>query len=190
MAADESDAAVTLPAEIPRALAADGALGSVAAERDADEALTAIYRTHYGSLVRLAAFLVQDTAIAEEVVQDSFVAMHRGWRRLKDSDKALRYLRRSVVSRSRAALRHRAVACPETPEQGTDQWLRRRPQHSAAIAALYELPARQREAVVLRFYGDLPEAQVASIMGISRGAVRNHTARASATLRAVLEQQA
>ena len=73
---------------------AAGALGSIPADRDADGAVTALYTTHYRSLVRLAALLVRDVATAEEVVQESFVAMHGGWRRLRDSDKALSYLRR------------------------------------------------------------------------------------------------
>ena len=77
---------------------------------DADRAVTELYNTHYRSLVRLAALLIRDVATAEEVVQDSFVAMHSGWRRLCDSDKALSYLRQSVVNRSRSVLRHRVVA--------------------------------------------------------------------------------
>jgi ATP-dependent Clp protease ATP-binding subunit ClpA len=67
---------------------------------------------HYRSLVRLAALLVRDVATAEEVVQDSFIAMHTAWRRLPDNDKALSYLRQSVVNRSRSVLRHRGGGRP------------------------------------------------------------------------------
>ena len=56
------------------------------------------------------------------------------------------------------------------------------------VSALRALPERQREALVLRYYGDLSEAQIASVMGISRGAVKSHTARAMAALRVVLER--
>ena len=56
------------------------------------------------------------------------------------------------------------------------------------VTALRTLPARQREALVLRYYGDLSEAQIAAAMGISRGAVKSHTARAMSSLRTVLEQ--
>jgi RNA polymerase sigma factor (sigma-70 family) len=56
------------------------------------------------------------------------------------------------------------------------------------VSALRALPDRQREALVLRYYGDLSEAQIASTMGISRGAVKSHTARAMSALRAVLER--
>jgi RNA polymerase sigma-70 factor (sigma-E family) len=168
-----------------------------AAERtewSADLAVMEIYAQHYRALVRLAAMLVRDTSTAEEVVQDSFVAMHYGWHRLKDTDKALAYLRQAVVNRSRSVLRHRLVveknvqnAPPDMPsaEHGAFLLLER----SAVIAALRDLPARQREAIVLRYYADLSEAEIANTMGISRGAVKSHTARGMAALRAVLEQE-
>ena len=70
----------------------------------ADEAVTHLYAAHYRSLVRLAALLLRDASAAEEVVQDSFVAMHGAWRRLADPDRALAYLRQSVVNRSRSCL--------------------------------------------------------------------------------------
>ena len=173
---------------------ADTALGSVPADWDADRAVTALYATHYRSLVRLAALLVRDVATAEEVVQDSFVAMHGGWHRLRDSEKAFSYLRQSVVNRSRSVLRHRVVVdrnapkpAPDMPsaEHGAIALLER----SAVVSALRTLPPRQREALVLRYYGDLSEAQIASVMGISRGAVKSHTARAMSALRSVLERE-
>jgi RNA polymerase sigma-70 factor (sigma-E family) len=160
---------------------------------DADQAVTALYSAHYRSLVRLATLLVRDVATAEEVVQDAFVAMHGAWRRLRDPNKALSYLRQSVVNRSRSVLRHRAVlekyapeGLPDEPsaENGAIAELER----SAVVKALNTLPARQREALVLRYYGDLSEADIASTMGISRGAVKSHTARGMAALRSVLEQ--
>ncbi len=184
---------VTRPIDVTEALIANPAMTHAAVEWDADRAVTAIYSEHYRSLVRLAAFLVRDTATAEEVVQDSFVAMHGAWRRLRDTDKALSYLRQSVVNRSRSVLRHRMVVNKNTPkpppdmpsaEHGAIIQLER----SAVVSALRALPERQREALVLRYYGDLSEAQIASVMGISKGAVKSHTARAMAALRAVLEQ--
>jgi len=173
-------------------LLADASLESVAGEWDAARAVTAIYTTHYRSLVRLAVLLVRDIATAEEVVQDSFIAMHTAWRRLRDSEKALSYLRQSVVNRSRSVLRHRVVVdknapkpAPDMPsaEQGAISLLER----AAVIAALRTLPPRQREALVLKYYADLSEAQIATTMGISRGAVKSHTARGVAALRVVLE---
>ncbi|CAM3916563.1 SigE family RNA polymerase sigma factor [Nocardiopsis gilva] len=160
---------------------------------DADQAVTQLYSEHYRPLVRLAVLLVRDHATAEEVVQDAFVAMHGAWRRLRDPSKALSYLRQSVVNRARSVLRHRAVvekhapkALPDAPsaEHGALGELER----AAVIEALRRLPTRQREAIVLRYYGDLSEAQIADAMGISRGAVKSHTARGIAALRTVLEQ--
>ena len=161
----------------------------------AELAVIELYSVQYKALVRLAAMLVRDTSTAEEVVQDAFIAMHDGWHRLKDADKALAYLRQAVVNRSRSVLRHRMVVeknapkpAPDMPsaEHGAMALLER----SAVIAALRDLPERQREAIVLRYYADLSEAEIAAAMRISRGAVKSHTARGMATLRTALEQVA
>jgi RNA polymerase sigma-70 factor (sigma-E family) len=172
---------------------ADAAPGSVPAkaESDADQAITALYGTHYCSLVRLAALLVGDVGTAEDVVQDSFIAMCGAWSRLRDRDKALAYVRRSVMNRSRSVLRHRMVADRMAPEPGPDipsaeHGAITQLERSAVISAMRALTPRQREALVLRFYLDLSEGQIASAMGISRGAVKCHVARAKATLRNIL----
>jgi RNA polymerase sigma-70 factor (sigma-E family) len=195
MTASEPSDVAARPIHVTETLVAGVALGSIPADWDADRAVTELYTTHYRSLVRLAALLVRDIGTAEEVVQDSFVAMHGGWRRLRDSEKALSYLRQAVVNRSRSVLRHRVVVdrnAPKPPpdmpsaEHGAIALLER----SAVIAALRTLPGRQREALVLRFYADMSEAQIAETMQISKGAVKSHTARAMATLRTVLERDA
>lgn len=176
---------VTGPLTVPAALA----------KREADQLLAALYDSEYKPLVRLAALLSGDRSIAEDVVQDCFVAMHGAFARLRDSDKAVAYLRRSVVNRSRSVLRHRAVVDrnqpmppPDEPsaEHGAITLLER----SAVVAALRTLPSRQREAVVLRFYLDLPEREVAATMRISQGAVKSHMARAMAALRSALLESA
>jgi RNA polymerase sigma-70 factor (sigma-E family) len=176
---------------MPAALTAPSA---ARAEWDADFAVTELYTLHYRNLVRLAAMLVRDTSTAEEVVQDTFVAMHDGWQRLRDAEKALAYLKQAVVNRSRSVLRHRTVvdknvqkAPPDEPsaEHGAITQLER----SAVVDALRKLPERQREALVLRYYADFSEAEIAAAMKISRGAVKSHTARGMAALRAELEQE-
>src|ERR1700719_5067643 len=156
-----------------------GALVVPAATRtgwSADRAVTELYSMHYRALVRLAALLVRDTPTAEEVVQDAFVAMHGGWQRLRNAENALAYLRQAVVNRSRSVLRHRTVgdknlqkAPPDMPsaEHGALVLLER----SAVVGALRGLPDRQREALVLRYYADFSEAEIATAMSISRGAV-------------------
>ena len=146
--------------EIPRPRA-DGVAG---------QAVTILYRLHYRSLVRLAALLVSDLATVEDIVQDSFAAVHGMWQALPDTDAALSYLRRSVVRRSRSA------PCPQlTGIPG-----------SAVVSALRALPVRQREVLVLQYFADLPEAEIASATGMSTAAVRSHAARAMSSLRAAL----
>jgi RNA polymerase sigma-70 factor (sigma-E family) len=169
-----------------------------AAARDADEALIALYTAHYRSLVRLSALLLRDTAAAEDVVQDAFVAMHGSWRRLRDTDKALAYLRQAVVNRSRSRLRHLKVVDRKAPALLPVDAVTSLPsaEHGALAAldrehvmrALRSLPQRQREVLVLRYYGDLSEAQIADAMGISTGAVKSHASRGMGALRERLEQ--
>ena len=171
-------------------LTPDTALGSVPTQWDADRATTVMFGEHYRSLVRMAALLVGDVATAEAVVQDSFVAMHGAWRRLRDSEKALPYLRQCLVNRSRSALRHKIVIGRNTPkpEPGMPSAEREAPplpEHAVA-GALRALPPRQREALVLTFYGGLTEAQAASAMGISPSMAKNHMAQAIETLRTVM----
>ena len=77
----------------------------------ADRAVTELYSAQYQALVRLAAMLVRDAQTADQVVQDAFEAMRRGWHRhgLRDADAALAYLRQAVVNQSRSIMRHRPV---------------------------------------------------------------------------------
>ena len=161
---------------------------------DADRVVTEIYHGEYKSLVRLAVLLVHDVPTAEEVVQDAFEAMHTAWRRLRDSEKALSYLRQAVVNRSRSVLRHRTVVDKNAPKPAPDEPSAEHAamaliERSAVIEALRTLPDRQREAIVLRYYADLSEADIAATMGISKGAVKSHTARAMAALKSILEQE-
>jgi RNA polymerase sigma-70 factor (sigma-E family) len=193
-AGPEGDDAAEAPEPAGAVLAdAFGASGTARAEWSADLAVVELYSQHYRALVRLAALLLRDIPTAEEVVQDSFIAMHGGWQRLRDTEKALAYLRQAVVNRSRSVLRHRTVvdknlqkAPPDMPsaEHGALVLLERH----AVVAALRHLPDRQREAIVLRYYADLSEAEIAAAMGISRGAVKSHTSRGMSALRTALEE--
>ena len=163
---------------------------SIASGWDADRAVAALYATHYRPLVGLAELLVGDLAAAEDVVQESFVAMHGRWHRLGDQASAVSYLRKSVVGRSRSALGYRAVAGRDAPPANGPNAARGRGsplENPAVVAALGALPQRQREALVLRCYQDLSEAQVASAMGITTSAVHRYTARGRSALRARLE---
>jgi len=163
---------------------------------DADEALTELYTAHYAHLVRLAALLLHDRDGAEEVVQDAFVAMHGTWRRLRDPEAGLAYLRRTVVNRSRSALRRRRTAEKYAPRPMAGGWddsasaehtALSRLHHDDLLAALRQLPRRQREVLVLRYYLDLAEIDIATTLGITRGSVKTHTSRGMAALRTALE---
>jgi RNA polymerase sigma-70 factor (sigma-E family) len=160
---------------------------------DADQALDQLYAAHWRSLVRLAVLLVHDVSLAEEIVQDSFVAVHGRWRGLRDPDRALAYLRQTVVNRGRSALRHRAVVerhaerdRPVTTLPGADQRVMEDDRRSKVLDALRALPARQREVLALRYYSGLSEAEIADALGISRGAVKSHASRGAAALRVTL----
>jgi RNA polymerase sigma-70 factor (sigma-E family) len=164
----------------------------VDAGHDADEALVALYTAHYRSLVRMAALLLRDTPAAEDVVQDAFIAMHGSWRRLRDTDKALAYLRQAVINRARSRLRHlkvvdRKAPAPMPDAASAEYGAMRALERAEVLHALGRLPHRQREVLVLRYYSDLSEAQIAETMGISQGAVKSHASRGIAALRDNLE---
>ncbi|MCU1588715.1 MAG: polymerase sigma-70 factor, sigma-E family protein [Frankiales bacterium] len=160
----------------------------------ADDLLTGLYTTHYRELVRLAGFLTGDRDNAEEVVQDAYVKVHGSWRGLRDPAKAEAYLRTAVVNLSRSRLRRRQVVAKHQPEPlgdvaSAESHALQTGRRDAVLDALRQLPRRQREAVALRYYGDLTEAQTAAAMGCSVGAVKSHTSRAMAALRPLLEDE-
>ncbi|MEO5711201.1 MAG: SigE family RNA polymerase sigma factor [Nocardioidaceae bacterium] len=159
---------------------------------DADTAVEQLYATHYVRLVRLSVLLVRDPETAEEVVQDSFVAMHGIWRSLREPEKGLAYLRQTVVNRSRSVLRRRGVQARYVPPAGrdvpgVDEDAIVSERRSAVLDAMRGLPDRQREVLALRYYLDLSEADIASTLGISRGSVKTHASRGVAALRSLME---
>jgi RNA polymerase sigma-70 factor (sigma-E family) len=191
MAADGFGGETGALADAQHRAATSGAVARGATGQAADDALTAAYQTHYAALVRTATMLVGDVATAEDVVQESFIAMHRSWWRLRDTSRVLPYLRRSVINKSRSVLRRRAVAARHLRERTPDlpsaeESALAGAQRSSVLGALSALPSRQREVVILRYYADLSEAEIAETLGISRGAVKSHTARAKGSLRTVL----
>jgi DNA-directed RNA polymerase specialized sigma24 family protein len=156
----------------------------VTARIASDEALNRIYDEQSQPLLRLATLLVWAMVpeavaeIAEDIVHDAFAGMHREWRRLRDADKAIAYLRRAIVRSARvlAITAHgdQASAMASTSDE--------------MLAALRVMPGYQREALVLRYYANLPEAQAADAMGVTRGAFRWHVAQGMTSLRAFLDQ--
>ena len=168
---------------------------------DADDAVTVLYVAHYASLVRLAALLVRHSGEAEEIVQDAFVAMHGRWGRLREPDKAVGYLRRSVVNAARSAHRHhdvrdrhllgeRSTRDVQRSAASAEQGALAGESRAEMMRALDALPQRQREVLVLRYFADMTEAQVAETLGISLGSVKAYGSRGIAALRIAMEEPA
>jgi len=162
-------------------------------EMGASQAVTALYERHALGLTRLAFLMLGDRQTAEDVVQEAFCGLYRAWDRLPDHARALGYVRSSVLNGSRSALRRskrapRAVAAPAAAASAEDAVLAGERQRET-VAALRRLPPRQREAVVLRYFADLPEQETAAAMGVSRGTVKSTTSRALAALARMLQEE-
>ena len=149
--------------------------------------VAAIFAAHHPGLVRLALMMVGDQPTAEDVVQEAFERTHAGRRRLRDPAKALTYVRSAVLNGCRSVLRRRMTAFRRPVPYEPPIWSA----ESAAIvgedrrevlAALRRLPRRQREALILRYYLDLPDREIAEVMGISASTARSTIARGLAAL--------
>ncbi|MFU9037813.1 MULTISPECIES: SigE family RNA polymerase sigma factor [Streptomyces] len=160
---------------------------------DAPPTISELYHAQRLAMVRLAVLLVDDRATAEDVVQDAFTALYkRHGERLTDVDNALAYLRTAVVNAARSVLRRRRTARDYTPPHEADapsaeERIVLDEEHREVFAALSGLTARRREVLVLRYWGDLTEAQIADTLGISRGAVKSIASRALDSLEKILE---
>lgn len=153
-----------------------------------------LYRQHRMRLVRLATLLVDEPGTAEDVVQEAFAGLHRHWSGLRDEAAALGYLRTAVVNGSRSVLRRRKTARGYVPPhqvnaRSAESLAMLTTEHQAVVAALGKLPQRQREVLVLRYYGDMSEAEIAAATGVSRGTVKSSASRALDALQKILERQ-
>ncbi|MGO1053974.1 RNA polymerase sigma factor [Crossiella sp. CA198] len=151
-----------------------------------------LYRQHRMRLVRLAILLVDDPATAEDVVQEAFTGLHRNWGGLRDGAAAVGYLRTAVVNGSRSVLRRRKTAREYQPPHLTtarsaESLAMLTAEHQAVVSALGQLPPRQREVLVLRYYGGLSEQEIAESTGISRGTVKSTASRALDALQKALK---
>jgi RNA polymerase sigma-70 factor (sigma-E family) len=145
--------------------------------------LVDLYAEHRMRLVRLALLLVDEPATAEDVVQEAFTGLHRHWSGLRDEHAALGYLRTAVVNGSRSVLRRRRTAREYVPPhqvnaRSAESLAMLSVEHRAVVEALSTLPGRQREVLVLRYYGGMSEAEISEATGISRGAVKSTASRA------------
>ena len=161
---------------------------------EARQLVSALYRTHALALVKLAVLMTGDQPTAEDVVQDAFLGLYRRWQTLHDVDRAIGYLRSSVLNgcRSIHRVRYRRQGItldPPEPVGSAEAEAMLGEAHREVLAALRRLPSRQREAVVLRYYLDMTEAQAAQAMGVSRGTVKSATSRGLAALARLLKEE-
>jgi RNA polymerase sigma-70 factor (sigma-E family) len=173
----------------------DGAsspMSVVSPARSASQAIPILYGSHYPHLVRLAVLLLGDPGRAEKIVQDAFVGLVQRWPRLRDQRAAVSYLRTSVANGACSALRHVVVvrrhpADPPSDQAGDESGAMAHVERERIMTALYMLPERQRQVLILRYYGQLSDAEIADTLGVSRRTVNSHSARGLASLRPVLE---
>jgi RNA polymerase sigma-70 factor (sigma-E family) len=161
----------------------DPAVAAPPQDPDAPLTLADLYRDHRMRLVRLAVLLVDEPATAEDVVQEAFAGLHRHWAGLRDEAAAVGYLRTAVVNGCRSVLRRRRtareyVAPHQVNARSAESLAMLSAEHQAVVEALATLPPRQREVLVLRYYGGLSEAEIAEAAGITRGTVKSTASRA------------
>jgi len=158
-----------------------------------EAAVGRLFRQRRVDLFRLAVFLVDDRAVAEDLVQEAFAVLHRRWPDLTDPAAGYGYLRSTVVNAARHHHRHQAVRRRHLkvaePDQGpgADYLVLLAEEHRQVLRALRVLPARQRAVLVLRYWEQLTEAEIASTLGISTGTVKSSASRAMHTLKKALE---
>ncbi|MGF6829356.1 RNA polymerase sigma-70 factor (sigma-E family) [Kitasatospora sp. MAP12-9] len=168
--------------------------GGAGHEEESKPTVTELYHAHRLGLVRMAILLVDDLQNAEDVVQESFTALYqRHGEQLSDLDNALAYLRTTVVNNARSMLRRRQTARAYVPPHEPDAASAEddavvNDEHRRVLLALRELTDRQREVLVLRYWSDLSEAQIAETLNLSRGAVKSTASRALDALEKKLEQ--
>ncbi|MFP5069152.1 RNA polymerase sigma factor [Pseudonocardia nantongensis] len=157
--------------------------------------LADLYRDHRLRLMRLAMLLVDIPATAEDVVQEAFTGLHRHWSGLRDETAAVAYLRAAVVNGSRSVLRRRRTAREYVPPhsanaRSAESLAMLSAEHQSVVDALGLLPPRQREVLVLRYYGGLSESEIAEAAGMSRGTVKSTASRALDAIARVMEERA
>ena len=159
----------------------------------AGPAVTELYQAHALRLIRLAHIMLGDRASAEDVVQEAFCGLYRRWDHLSDAQNALRYVRASVLNGSRSVLRRRSRhdhPDPPVTEASAEAAVLSGEERRHVMRALRRLPSRQRETLVLRFYLDLSDEEIAATMGIGPSTVRSATHRALASLGRILGEEA
>jgi RNA polymerase sigma-70 factor (sigma-E family) len=162
------------------------------APSDREAAVRELYEQRYVELVRFATFITGDADAAEDVAQEAFMRVYDAWDRLEDHERAVAYLRVTIVNLSRGRHRHRLVA--ERRQQprlvavpSAEDDAMGRVGRNAVLAAVSALPSRQRACVVMRHWLRMSEGEIAATLDVSVGSVRTHNKRGVQTLQRKLE---
>ncbi|MDB1087301.1 sigma-70 family RNA polymerase sigma factor [Streptomyces sp. ACA25] len=160
------------------------------ADLDREVAVAQLFDLHYASMLRLATLLGADDP--ENIVAEAYYQIYRKWRKVRAADSAEAYLRSVVCNLTRMRIRHLQVARRHVEEPvgsvaSAETSALLHDDQQALVSALQQLPARQREALVLRHWLGLKIGEIAQTMGISPGSVKTHTARGTAALTQALE---
>ena len=176
-------------------LTAEGVEDAVAAETIVAAPATTpdeFFSDHFASLCRTAYLVLGDAWLAEAIVMDAFARTMSRWSKVQDADAPLAYVRRAVVNLCISRLRRlgaerRANARATSGNESPVRWDVERADDSRAVfEAVRQLPDRQRACVVLRYFDDLPEAQIATALGCSVGTVKSQLSKARARLAQLL----
>lgn len=146
--------------------------------------LADLYRSQYAPMVRLAHLITGSNEVAEDLVQEAFVRLHRSWGRAQNP---AAYLRTVVVNRCRTWQRRRVLERLHSPPSAPPG-VSLPAEVDETLTALAGLRPRQRAALVLRFYADLPEAEIASALGCRPGTVKSLVSRGLAELKETIER--
>jgi RNA polymerase sigma-70 factor (sigma-E family) len=146
------------------------------------------FRTNVGPMVRLGGLITGSVAVGEEIAQEAFSSIYQRWSTL---DQPIGYLRTIVVNRSRDYLRREDVARRSATKVGPLRDKTEDVYHDndrSIFVALARLNERQRAAVVLRYWSDLSEKEIAEVLGCRPGTVKSMLSRSLSELRKVVER--
>ncbi len=169
--------------------------GAVTSTIDRGALVTSLFRSEGAGLVRLARLFTDDRNAAEDLVQEAFVRLYRSAHRIRDLGRAAPYLRSIVLNLARdhngrglMSLRHLEALTPDADPEALEDQIVRTAGQAGVLAALNRLPNRQRDCLVLRFYLELSEREIAETLAISPNSVKTHCRRGMAALELQLEE--
>ena len=177
-------------------MSADGVLAASVASGpiDPDALVADLFADEGRSLVRLARMFCDDQAAAEDLVQEAFIRLHRSASTIRNESRAPAFLRSIVINLARdhnrrglMSLRHRASTHQPDIVPGFEDETVESEADREVLDAVRLLPDRQRACVVLRYYLQYSESEIAETLGISKNSVKTHCRRALATLETMLE---